>query len=94
MSEYDSLIEMGEKFPYDAPDAWNRDYPNVEPIPSTDWAHKAARAIIQDLKDRAGISYELETIEEKYRIEIIAKIAWIIRLCSARAGTSEVKHDR
>lgn len=82
MTDVEFAIAQGAKFPYDASDAWHDAYPKVAPIPATDWAHTAARAIIHDLKDRAGVDDTLGNSDEDTRQEIITVIAEIIRYCA------------
>ena len=78
-AEFD--VTQGAEFPYDATDTWNRVYPNALPLPAVDWAHRAARGILHDLKDRKGVGNELEGVDEETRSEIVASIAAIIRFC-------------
>lgn len=73
-------LKYGERFPYDAPDAWWSDGSDDRPplIPS-DAAHKAARAIVASLQDRRGIKNGFDEVDEDVRREIIEDIAQIIR---------------
>lgn len=80
-TEFD--VTQGAKFPYDAPDTWNKAYPDVLPIPATDWAHTAARGILHDLSDRFDIKNALADIQEDVRFEIVAAVAAIIRYCAS-----------
>ncbi len=73
-------LEHGDRFPYDAPDEWGD---SEEPAPPpTDWAHRAARAIIAELGDRRGVGDELGDLDEEIRTEIIQSLTSIIRLAS------------
>lgn len=77
-------LEVGSRYPYDAPDDWwDTDYPSLLP---GDWAHAAARGILADLLDRRGIKHEFKQVDEDVRQEIVASIAAIIRLASAQHG--------
>lgn len=70
---------MGDRYPYDAPDSWSEAYPN-EPTPEpVDWAHRAARGIIHDLRDRRDIKQGFNDVDEDLRQEIVASLAEIIR---------------
>lgn len=60
-------LEMGDKYPFDAPDSWWEDSSSGPPLP-VDWAHRAVRAVIADLQDRCGIGKGFE-------------IADILRVC-------------
>jgi hypothetical protein len=93
--EADPEVEMaafnlrhGNKYPYDAPDAWWEQSGDSEPPASIDWAQRAARGVVADLKGRGGIKHGFEQIDEEIRTEIIASIAQIIRL-SALSKESE-----
>jgi hypothetical protein len=58
-------------------------YPYDPSGPTRDWAHAAARGILADLCDRAGIKDEFAKIEDNYqRAEIVEAIASIIRAAS------------
>ncbi len=72
-------LEMGDKYPYDAPDSWHDAYPNEPAPPAVDWAHRAARGVISDLTDRRDIKRGFENVDEGTRIEIVAALADIIR---------------
>jgi hypothetical protein len=80
-------IRHGNRFPFDAPDAWWEDSGHGSkpktPKPK-DWAHAAARGIIANLQDRGGIKHELEiqVIDEDTRKEIVEEMAAVIRAAS------------
>jgi hypothetical protein len=76
-------LTRGEKFPYDANDAWWAGRGDSPP-PSTDWAHAAARGVIADLKDRRGIKHGFNDIDEGVRAEIVDALANIIRAAASR----------
>jgi len=73
-------ISVGNRWPFDGSDKWwaNSNLPAAAP---KDWAHSAARGIIEALQDRSGIKHELreQNIEEETRREIVEEIAEIIR---------------
>lgn len=73
-------IEHGNKFPYDAGEAWwNAD--GMQPAPEPyDWAHRAARGVLADLSDRRGISSKLDDIDHDVRSELVQSVAMIIRV--------------
>ena len=66
-------------FPYDANDAWWLGAGH-NPPPPTDCAHAAARGVIADLQNRAGIKHSFADIEQGIRVEIVQSLAAIIRL--------------
>ncbi len=70
-------VDHGNKFPYDASDAWMDS--DDDPPPPSDWAHSAARGVIADLTDRRNIKYGFEEVDEEVRAEIVASLAAIIR---------------
>lgn len=73
-------IKSGAKFPYDASDEWlNSDSRRAAPK-SEDWAHTAARGILEDLKDRRGIKNGFSNVDEDVRVEIVASLRAIILL--------------
>ncbi|WP_186257830.1 DUF551 domain-containing protein [Burkholderia gladioli] len=74
--------EMSAKWPFDASDAWWNDDSRYVAPPAVDSAHAAARAIIRDLSDRGGIKRGFENIDEETRVEIVKKLAAIIRAAS------------
>ena len=67
-------LEHGAEFPYDAPDAW-WEMAEPKPLPATDWAHAAARGVLDDLQDRRGIKWSLKDIDEDVRAELVASLA-------------------
>lgn len=71
-------LEHGDKFPYDAPDAWWRAY-GEEPPPPRNWAHRAARGVLADLTDRRDIKRGFENVDEDIRAEIVDTLAVIIQ---------------
>lgn len=73
--------QMGAAWPFDAPDAWWDGSKRAE-LTAVDSAHAAARAIIRDLSDRGGIKRGFENIGEETRVEIVTKLAAIIRAAS------------
>lgn len=85
MSNAQNRLEHGAKFPYDAPDSWNENYPNVAALPATDWAHQAARGVLADLCDRRGIKQELNGLDEDVRIDLVESLADIIRTAKGQA---------
>jgi hypothetical protein len=75
-------LKHGNRYPYDAPDAWWQDEKRQNapsPPPPTDWAHTASRAIIGDWLDRRGLKNTLQDIDEVVRKEIVESGATIIR---------------
>ena len=71
------VLESGNTYPYDASDLW-RDSEDIPEKP-IDWAHSAARGILNNLSDRRGIKQELSVLDEDTRIEIIRTLSDIIR---------------
>ena len=81
MTDTDKALQFGNEYPYDAPDRWLA-YEGETTLPaphSKDWAHRAARGIIADLKDRRGIKHGFENVDEETRSEIVSSLAAIIR---------------
>lgn len=72
-------ISLGAEFPYDAPDAWWNGDEEAKPPASADDAHLAARAVVADLKDRRGIKNGFNNVDEDIRVEIVDRLAEIIR---------------
>jgi hypothetical protein len=70
-------LKRGDRHPYDDPNRYNDD--GIPPVPAHDWAHRAARGILEDLGDRRGIKHELEMIDDDVRIELTESLAEIIR---------------
>lgn len=70
-------LELGNEFPYDAPDKWRSD--SGAPLPAVDQAHAAARGILHDLQDRKGIKNGFAGIDQDTRKEIVDSLAEIIR---------------
>lgn len=77
----------GDEFPFDAHDSWwyNGDEDKGPPPAPFDWAHRAARGIIAELKERRGIKGGFTDLEEKVRVELVQKIARIIGAAFAEA---------
>jgi len=89
-----SLVEMarsalarGDARPFDASEEWHRENwdrdPAVNPPLADDWAHRAARGIVDELSDDHGAKLEdafhLERIREGDRRAIVETMAAIIR---------------
>lgn len=80
MEKHDISIEarrlrMGEEFPYDITDDGSF-------VPASDWAVSAARGVLADLRDRAGIKWGFDNIDHDIRVEIVTSLAAIIRLAA------------
>lgn len=85
MADARHSIEMGERFPYDGGEAfWNDRRPT--PPPAKDWAHKAARGVLANLSDRAGIKHAVEDVDHEVRAELTESLAGIIRLAHEGAA--------
>jgi hypothetical protein len=85
-------IKHGNRWPYDASDAWWKgergdDDTRTDEVPAAilDWAHRAARAILSDMNDRRGIKLGFIDIDEDVRREIVETTAAIIREAHAQA---------
>lgn len=66
-------LEKGNICPFDVNESDDQLNPPI------DWAHAAARGIFYDLGDRAGISNEMDDIDNDVRIEMVEMAAEIIR---------------
>lgn len=80
-------LEHGANYPYDGgAEFWEDRTPT--PPPAADWAHAAARGVLDDLLDRRGIKWALEDeqIDHETRAEIVQSLAAIIRLAHAEAS--------
>lgn len=77
MSDHSREIEMGNLYPYD------NDSELDDREPPVDWAHTAARAILYDLNDRRGIKESFAGVDHSIRVEIVEKMAGIIRQAEA-----------
>lgn len=80
-------LNRGMRLPYDASDEWLElpehdeiDSEGPPPPPPVDWAHAAARGVVQELKGRSELDDILEQLDEETRVEIVSKLAEIIRL--------------
>ena len=96
MSPKQAIIH-GNAFPYDETDAWwNGGTYGRPPSPPKDWAHSAARGILEDLLLRQGIKHALRGVEDYTRKEIVRDLARIIRCAHENppAKTPPVKYDR
>jgi hypothetical protein len=71
-------VEMGEEYPYDAPDSWLDGDKSSWEQPSN-WEYRAACGIISDLCDRRGIKREFSDIDEEVRRDIVDSMVAIIR---------------
>lgn len=82
-----SALARGDARPFDASQEWHRENwhndPAENPPPSDDWAHRAARGIVNELSDDHGALLEealhLERIGEEDRRAIVETMAAIIR---------------
>jgi hypothetical protein len=73
-------ITTGNRFPYDETDAW-WEHANVDhdTSPPKDWAHSAARGVVEDLRARQGIKHAFENVGEATRKELVSTLTDIIR---------------
>jgi len=79
MSNARKCLKLGNDFPYDAGRRfWDKG--STPPPPPKDWAHAAARGVLADLQDRAGIKHKLEEVDHATRSQIVKSLAEIIRL--------------
>lgn len=72
-------LQFGQQYPFDAPDGWWNSATYTIPPVRVDWARRAARGVIEDLKDRHTIKHALSGIDEATRVEIVDSLAEIIR---------------
>lgn len=79
-------LKMGDKYPYDATDEWWNSGEESDTPPAKDWAHRAARGVIANLKDRHTIKRGFEGIDEDIRKEIVESLADIIRMAAEGSG--------
>ena len=86
MSDAQTRLIQGARYPYDAPDSWWKDAGAAAP-PAVDWAHYAARGILADLTDRSGIKYSFDNIDDDVRAEMVTTLAEIIRTAAQEAST-------
>jgi hypothetical protein len=70
--------DRGNKYPYDQPDDDDGNE-SLHPIDDGDWATRAARGVVCDLKDRRDIKHGFQNVDEETRAEIIESLAGIIR---------------
>ncbi len=71
----ESSLKHGDEYPFDAPDRWPA---SALPPRATDWAHRAARGVLADLRDRRGIKWGFDEIDQQVRQEITGAITDII----------------
>ncbi|WP_321944451.1 hypothetical protein [Paraburkholderia tropica] len=82
-----SALARGDARPFDASQEWHRENwhsdPTENPPPAEDWAHRAARGIVDELSDDHGALLEdalhLERIGEEDRRAIVETMTAIIR---------------
>lgn len=80
------MLDIGARFPFDATDEWR----NSEGVPApaaVDWPHAAARGILADLTDRAGIGDALDNLDEVVRAGLTRDMAAIIRTTTMTSPT-------
>lgn len=78
LTEAQRSLRHGAKFPYDASDKWWLSS-GGRPPRTRDWAHRAARGILADLRDRRAIKRGFENVDEGTRKEIVDSLSEIIR---------------
>lgn len=78
--EIQRYIREAKERPYDDQDE-SGDGPPI--IPPGDWATTTARAVLEELSDRKGLSHELHEIDDlDLRAEIVSCVAEVIRFCA------------
>ncbi|MGN8152519.1 hypothetical protein ACTJK5_09620 [Agrobacterium sp. 22094] len=71
-------IDWGSRYPYDGPE---------DAAPAADWAHAAARGILDELRDVPGIKHYLDDIEVATRVEIVQGLADVVRAAFIRRSS-------
>lgn len=56
------------------------EHPYDGDIPARSWAHEAARGVISDLTDRAGIKNGFRNVDDETKAEIVESLEYIINL--------------
>jgi hypothetical protein len=84
-----SALQRADRVPFDSSDewydiaAWAEEDEETNPPPAKDWAHRAARGIVEELSDDRGTALETafhrERVDEGTRIELVEVIAEVIR---------------
>ena len=80
-------LGRGDACPFDASEVWHQENwhrnPGVNPPRAEDWAHRAARGIVDELSDDHGTrleeAFHLEKVDEESRCAIIETMTAIIR---------------
>jgi hypothetical protein len=72
------LIKHGNRYPYDATDAWWHG-DGTRPPPPADWAVSAARGVLASLQDRRSIKQGFVDVDEDVRRGIVEELAAVIR---------------
>jgi hypothetical protein len=82
-------LKRADRIPYDTSDAWYdvaawlEEEEESNPPQASDWAHRAARGIIEELSDDRGAALETafhrERVPEEVRVELVTVIAEVIR---------------
>ena len=82
-------LKRADRIPYDTSDAWYdvaawlEEEQDTNPPPAIDWAHRAARGIVEELSDDRGAALETafhrERVPEDVRVELVTVIAEVIR---------------
>ncbi|MCS0584851.1 hypothetical protein NX784_25005 [Massilia pinisoli] len=87
-------LRRGDESLFDASQEWHRanwhEDPTINPPPATDWAHRAARGIVQELSDDHGAyleeAFHMERVGEEDRRAIIETMAAIIRRAAVESA--------
>lgn len=82
-------LVRGEQWPYDGAPQFDGDA--VIRQQSKDWAHRAARGILYDLNDRAGIKHAFKGVYINVRVDIVDALATIIRTAEVDRRKAERK---
>lgn len=73
------LLAQGDKYPHDAPNAFWFSTGGITAPTADDWAHRASRAILAEIRHRTG-KFGVTKSAESERRELVTLIAEIIRL--------------
>jgi hypothetical protein len=87
MKSLEAYLFQGVESPYDAPDIFLRNFPEIPPPSAIDWAHAAARGVIKNLVFRKGMRDAFIGISQEVRHELVAEISEIIRLAQNSGNT-------
>jgi hypothetical protein len=83
------MLRRGATSPFDSSDAFRKGRAPTVPDPAIDWAHAAARGVMELLATDKRLSFELGKLRYEHRRDLVQRATAIVRQADAWRRTGE-----